>query len=51
VIWTLGNLLFYGGITGAFLTLIAAIITSIVLKKKRKSIIINLNDEYGGKLK
>ena len=51
MVWTLGSVLFYGGITGASLTALAAIITSVILKKKRKGIIANLNAEYGGNLK
>jgi len=48
---TLGSLLFYGGITGVILTLIAAIITTAILKKSRKKIVSKLNAEYGGNLK
>jgi len=49
--WTLGAMMFYGGIAGAALTLVATIVVSIVMKNSRKNIIRKLNDEYGGNLK
>ena len=45
--WTRGALMFYGGIAGALLTLLAAIIVLVILKRSRKRIILKLNDEYG----
>jgi hypothetical protein len=51
VAWTLGSLMFYGGIAGAALTVLAALVIAIVLKKSRKGIIAKLNAEYGGDIK
>jgi len=48
VTFTLGAMLFYGGITGAALTLCAAVVTIIALKKSKKNIIAKLNVEYSG---
>ena len=49
--WTIGNMLFYGGIAGMVITFIIAIITIIALKISKKSIVRKLNDEYGGEIK
>lgn len=49
--WTLGTLMFYIGIIGTVTTIIAAVITVIILKKSKKEITAKLNEEYGGNLK
>ena len=49
--WTLGTMMFYGGLAGAVLILIASVVAALVLKAGRKKIIKRLNDEYGGNLK
>ena len=48
---TLGSMMFYGGIAGAGLTLVASVVAAAVLRSGRKKIVKKLNDEYGGKLK
>ena len=50
-IWTPGAMLFFGGLAGAALTLIASVLTALVLKKSRRSIAKKLNAEYGGQIK
>jgi|GEM_PF-4333986 len=49
--WTLGALMFYGGLCGALVTLIVSVIVLAVLKKSRKGIVSKLNAEYGGDLR
>jgi len=49
--WTLGRLLFFGGIAGVVLTLTAAAVVFTVLKRSKKNIIQRLNSEYGSDLK
>lgn len=49
--WTLGSILFYGGIAGIIFTLVTAIIVSSTIKKNGRSIIQELNAEYGGNIK
>ncbi len=48
---TLGSMMFYGGIAGAILTLIASVIAIAVLNAGRKRIVKRLNDEYGGNIR
>lgn len=45
--FTPGELLFYGGIAGMAVTLIAAIIVIIVMSGSRKRLRRKLRDEYG----
>jgi hypothetical protein len=45
--WTLGAALFYGGLAGAALSAVAAVITVIVFTRSRKRIREKLNQEYG----
>ena len=49
--WTTGSMMFYGGLAGAALVLIASAVAAAVLRSGRKKIVSKLNDEYGGKLK
>ena len=49
--WTLGSILFYGGIAGGLLTLLLSVVSILALKAGKKKIIKKLNGEYGGKLK
>jgi len=49
--WTLGRMMFYGGMAGAALILLASVIAIAMLKAGRKKIVKKLNDEYGGSLK
>jgi len=49
--WSLGTIMFYGGIVGAIVTVISAIIISIVLKRNRNKIVSAFNNEYGKGLK
>ena len=48
---TPGELLFYGGIVGMALTVIAAIVVIIILSGSRKRIRDQLNEEYGVNVK
>lgn len=48
---TTGTILFYGGLAGAALTILAALIASVVLARGNKRIKRKLNQEYGEKLK
>ena len=49
--WTLGTMLFYGGLAGAAATILAAIIAAIALASGNKRIKSKLNREYGDKMK
>ena len=49
--WTLGTMLFYGGLAGAALTIVASVIAAILLASGSKRIKNKLNQEYGEKLK
>ena len=49
--WTLGTMLFYGGLAAAAATVVAAVITAIALAASKRKITRKLNEEYGGKLK
>jgi len=48
--WTTGNIMFYGGLAGAAVTLLAAIIAAISLARGNKRIKRKLDQEYGDKL-
>jgi len=48
---TVGGMMFYGGIAGAALTLVASVIAAAVLGAGRKRIVKRLNDEYGGSIR
>ena len=47
--WTLGSMMFYGGITGVIATMILSVIAVVIFKKSKKKIIKQLDDEYGGR--
>ena len=49
--WTLGAIMFYGGIAGAALVAVASVAAAIVLKISKKKIVKRLNEEYGGNIK
>ena len=49
--WTLGTMLFYGGLAGAAATVVAAVIAAIILASGSKRIKNKLNQEYGEKMK
>lgn len=44
---TMGSMMFYGGMIGAGLTLVGAIITGIILGKSRMRLKAKLDKEYG----
>jgi hypothetical protein len=45
--WTKGAIMLYGGVAGAAVTLIASVISSILLARGKKRIIRQLDLEYG----
>ena len=49
--WTLGTMLFYGGLAGMAVTIVAAVIAVIILASGNKRIKSKLNQEYGEKMK
>ena len=49
--WTLGSMMFYGGIAGFILTLISMVVAIAIGRASRKKIVRRLNEEYGGNLK
>jgi hypothetical protein len=44
---TMGSMMFYGGIAGAVLTLIAALVTFFVMSRSRARLKTKFDDEYG----
>jgi cbb3-type cytochrome oxidase subunit 3 len=49
--WTLGSMMFYGGIASAILIIVLSAIVAVVLRTGRKKIVKKLNEEYGSKLR
>jgi len=47
--WTMGSMLFYGGIIGVVATLVITIITIFILSKSRTRLKTKLDSEYGKK--
>ena len=45
--WTLGAMLFYGGLTAAAITVVVAIITAVALHASKRKIAGQLDGEYG----
>lgn len=47
---SIGKMIFFGGLVGSGITIIASIITITVLARARKRLKNKIDDEYGGNL-
>jgi uncharacterized membrane protein len=45
--WTAGTAMFYGGLAGAGVTAIAAVVAALLLARGKRRLRERLNDEYG----